>query len=357
MRSSVTSAPIDRQRRAARGVSVIELMVGLVVGLLVSLAATSTAQLFTAAQRQGIGTGGISANISSTVAAIKNDVANGGLGFFGDSAYLCTVLNLSAGAAVVADGAAFAPVRATRVGSNDVLDIVYGSEVAAGASVKTSQASDGTSATLKTLLPVSVGQAVLMASPNVGTPCVVRTVSATTVPTMEVKQKLTFAAAGTHNQGTFATTPTYDENSRIALLGTLQWSRYAIAGTDLTLTRPLDGSVVTLQRNVIAFRVEYGASIDAITPSLNSWEAPTGAFATINDANIGRVRALRIGMVVRSPQAEKAESDGVCRASTAKPQLFGDEVEPDVANWRCYRYRSVEVVAPMRNIIYGLRSS
>lgn len=333
-------------------------MVGLVLCLLISLAATSSAQLFTASQRQGVSAGGSAANAGTVLASIKTDVANGGLGFFGDANYLCTKLNLSTGAAKVVDGGAFAPVQATRVGSNVTLDVVYGSEVAAGASVALSGSSTGTNASLKSLLPAQAGQAVLLASKTVGTPCVVRTVTSTTVPTAEANQLLSFGITGEHNQAAFTTTPTYDENSRVSMLGAVQWNRYALNGTSLELTRVLLGTTSTLMRNVIGFRVQYGTSADSTTDTLSSWDEPSGAFASIDDTNIARVRALRIGIVVRSPQPEKPNAQtGQCEASSAKPTLFGVTIEPDVANWQCYRYRSTVVVAPMRNIIYGLRSS
>ena len=47
-----------RARRVQRGLSIIEIMVGVVVALLVGLAAIGGAVSFTASQRQGIGTGG-----------------------------------------------------------------------------------------------------------------------------------------------------------------------------------------------------------------------------------------------------------------------------------------------------------
>jgi type IV pilus assembly protein PilW len=96
-----------------RGMSIIELMVGIVVALLVGLAAAGSAMMFTASQRQGIGTGGSAVNVGTVLAALKNDSANAGLGFFGDNQFLCSALNLSVNAAKVADDASFAPLRIT----------------------------------------------------------------------------------------------------------------------------------------------------------------------------------------------------------------------------------------------------
>ena len=360
----MTAAAIERGRsnagrgRAVRGLTLIELMVGLVIGMLVSLAAVSSARVFLASQRQAVAVGAGSANAASALAAIKNDVANGGLGFFGDSAYLCAKLNLGLGEKSVADGVDFAPVMATRVGGNDVLDVVYGNQVAAGATVRLASATDGRQASLKTLLPVKAGQAVLIAPTSAGQPCTVRSVTASTPPTVEARQSLAFGPAGRHNQASFSEQPGYGENARVTLLGQLHWNRYAVEGTDLKLTHVIDGSSAVLLRHVIGLRVEYGTAAAAPGSStLEGWrESVEAGWEALDADNIGRVRAVRVGIVVRSPQPEKPEPGSACTASTEKPQLFGNTVEPDVADWQCYRYRSVVVVAPLRNILYGMRS-
>ena len=358
--------PFNASRLQPRrhGMSIVEMMVGLVVGLLVSLAAVSSAQMFLATQRQGIGVGSGAASTASTLAAIKNDVANGGLGFFGNLSYLCTTMNFSVNGAVVSNNTAFSPVQVARAGSNDTLDIVYGSEVAAGAAVKLATASDGTSATLKTYLPIAVNQSVLIAAPTLGTPCTIRTLTAASAaPTAEVKQTLTLDASGTYNQGAYTTNPSYPENSLVSLIGTPQWSRYSLNGTDLQLTNMLAGTTVTLLRNVIGFHVEYGVSA-AGTPGVDGNRSPlllpyqkstAAGWSTVSNANIAQIKALRIGIVVRSAQREKVNNQtSACEASANKPVLFGDTIEPDVVDWKCYRYRTQVVVAPLRNLIYGL---
>jgi len=339
----------------ARGITLVELLVGLVAGLLVGMAAVSSARLFTASQRQGVSAGGSSANIGSVLTSIKNDVANGGLGFFGDSTYLCNRLNLGTGVTPVVDGAAFSPISVTRdAANNDTLNVIYGSEVAAGAAVRLSSTSTGADANLKSLLPAAVGQAVLIASTNLATPCVVRTVTANAAATATTRQLLTFGATGKYNGTTFSTVGSYGENSRVSLLGTVQWNSYQVAGTNLQYTRVLDGATSILMRNVLAFRVQYGTSVNITTDTLSNWDDPAGAFATLDNTNIGRVRALRIGIVVRSPQPEKKNASGACEATQTMPTLFGVAVTPDVTDWQCYRYRSAIVIAPMRNIVHGL---
>jgi type IV pilus assembly protein PilW len=342
----------------ARGMSIIELMVGIVVSLLVGLAAAGSAMMFTASQRQGIGTGGIAVNVGTVLAALKNDTANAGLGFFGDNLFLCNALNLSVDANVVSDADSFAPLRITRDGANDIIDAVYSSQVHAGANVLLRAASDSTSAELMSLLPVGVGQAVLLAPAAPGDACVVRTVTAVTASTDETPQVLAFAAAASHNAAAFTTAVNYPERSRVALLGELRWNRYRVINRNLVMERPMDGSSAVLARNVIGFRAQYGITDGAPnSTTINAWQNAEGVdFAALDSDAIGQVRALRLGIVTRSPQREKPDQAGNCVASDAKPVLFGVVVEPDVvADWGCYRYRTTTTVLPLRNLVMGIK--
>jgi type IV pilus assembly protein PilW len=271
---------------------------------------------------------------------------------------MCPTLNLGVGANLISDGANFTPVQARRVGLNDVLEVVYGSDVSSGAAVSATSP-DALSATLESFLPASVNQSVLIAPDGVVAPCTVRSVTGVTPATPVLKQVLALDAGGTYNQAAFTNVPAHPLKSRVALLGNLQWNRYEIdANRNLVLTRRLDGRSAKMLRNVMGFRVEYGTASAASGGSmLDSWQSPTDVgWAAIDNTNIGWVRALRAGVVVRSEQREKPNANGVCEASTAKPQLFGKVIEPDVVDWQCYRYRSAVFVAPLRNIVYGLKA-
>lgn len=351
--------PAALSPRRQRGVSILELMIGIVVALLVGLAAAGSAMLFTASQRQGIGTGTTMLNVNTVLAALKNDAANAGLGFFGDNLFLCDRLNLSVDATPVADGTSFAPLRITRGAASDQIDVVYSTQVHSGANVLLNAASDGTSAELMSLLPVNPGQAVLLAPavPASGAACTVRTVSAVTPSTDVTPQLLAFAAGASHNDVAFGTAPAYAERSRIALLGELRWNNYSVVDGNLIVTRPMSGQTAILARDVIGFRAQYG--ITDGTPNsttVASWQdADVAPFATLDSTAIARVRALRIGIVTRSPQREKPNNAGVCEASDAKPTLFGVTVEPGIADWQCFRYRSAISVLPLRNLVMGMK--
>lgn len=343
-----------RAGRRPRGLSLVELMIGLVIGLLVSMAALSSLRVFGTGQRQAAVAGGGQLSTAAAIGAIRNEVAAAGLGFFDGRQPLCSQLNLSVGNSVVSDGTAFAPLSVTRVNGNDRLDVVYADDVAAGANLPLATASTGATAETLSTLPAAVGQAVLLAPAATGL-CTVRTVTAVVAGTVDTPQQLSFANTGSHNQAAFTAVPSYPANTgRITLLGTLRWQRYRIDNGNLVLEQPLLGTSAILVRNVIGLRVEYGVSAAAGSPTLAAWRDPTDSgWSTLSAANIGQVRALRLGVVVRSPQREKADAGGSCLASESKPTLFGETVEPDVSDWRCFRYRSSTLVVPLRNLVWG----
>ena len=64
-----------KKPRTMRGVTMIEVLVGLVVGLLVSLAALISANTYMATQRQEVGVGSGAVRTAAAVAALKNEVA------------------------------------------------------------------------------------------------------------------------------------------------------------------------------------------------------------------------------------------------------------------------------------------
>jgi type IV pilus assembly protein PilW len=347
--------------RTQRGFSLIELMVGLVVSLIVGLAATTSAVVFTASQRQSLGVGGMSVNITTALAALKNEASTAGLGFFGDSRFLCSKLNLGIGTVAHWDGTTFAPVRITRTAGQDRVDILQASRVESGATVMLAVSSTGANAYLKSLLPTAVGDAVLMSPKTSGDPCLLRTVTAVTPSTEDTRQILTFAGGGTHNDATFTTNPSYsDDGGGVTQLGQLRWQRYRLDGTNLVLEQPLTGTSAIVARNVVGFRVQYGVSsgTDLTSKTLKDWVDATGTFASLDDTNIGRVRAVRVGVVTRSTVREKANAGGTCEATDAAslPKLFGTAVTSDVSDWQCFRYRSAVVVIPLRNLVIGIKA-
>jgi type IV pilus assembly protein PilW len=344
---------MGRPPRAQAGLSLVELMVGIVVSLLVGLAAAGSAMMFTASQRQGVSTSTVSINGLSVINAIKADLSLTGLGFFDSSEASCGTLNLSRNATVISNGTAIAPLAVMRNGDHDQLDVLYSTTVESGSSVLLDQPSDGTAAAVRSLLPAAVGQTVMLVPESANGLCTVRSVTGVTPSTSTTPQVLAFANTGEHNQTTFTNPPEYNAKSRATLVGALTWNRYRVdANNQLILDRRMDGTSAVLLRDVVSFRVQYGVSTGA-TPTLDDW-VNADDFGVITGLNSDRVRAVRVGVMLRSAQREKAEADGVCRATETAPQLFGFTPSAFTGadtTWRCFRYRTQTVIVPLRNFV------
>jgi type IV pilus assembly protein PilW len=348
-------------RRAQRGLSIVELMIGIVIAMLVAIAASGAAIFFNAAQRQGMGATGALINTTTALSALKEDIAQVGLGFFGESTFLCSNLNLSVGGSNYSVDS-FSPLQVASGGNFDQVDVVYANEVAGGANVRLKGAATAALATLESYLPASVGSAVIFAkAPPAGGRCTVRTVTQVTPAATDVSQTIGYDSSGSHNQVAFAVPTTYGDDDRVALLGDLSWQRYRVSGGNLVVERRFDNTSATLVRNVVAFRVQYGVTAVGDT-TITRWVAPGTVdpdgtnWSALTPVTLPRVRAVRIGVVTRSTQMERRDASGNCVATEALPSLFGGQVTGLPTDWGCYRYRNATLTVPLRNVALGLRS-
>ena len=349
-------APLRRQR----GLSLIELMVGLAVALLVALAAAASAIFFTASQRQGMTTSVTTASALNALAVMKEDIAQTGLGFVSAVRYTCAQLNVSRDGRLLSR-TPFAPLLVVNDGTFDSLDVLYGTQVTGGAAVPLSAPSDTSSADLASLVPVGVGDAVLFAPAHDMAPgtCTIRTVTGVEPATASTPLRLAFDSAGTHNSATFPSPASYLIKDTLTPLGALQWHRYRVDGSNLLLEWPLQERSGVVLRDVVAFRVQYGMAPATVAgarkTTVTEWNDAADVGVLAPEA-IDRLRALRIGIVTRGAQPEKPAPDGTCTATDddAKPKLFGTEVTLS-GNWKCFRYRTAVEVVPLRNFTMGLQ--
>lgn len=335
--------------RARRGLSLVELLVGLVVSMLILLAAFGVGTTFGASQRQSVSASATSADLHSALAALKAEVAPAALGFVVAGTSRCARWNYSQAGTVVADNAPFVPFMATRDAgtAGDRLDLVLTSSVGAAAAVRLAApaaASDG-SLVLQGWMPVQAGEQVLVAPAAPGSACTVRDVTGTVDGPPFVVQ-LGPASYAEPTGG-------YVPDDTVSAIGRIDRRRVELdSGGRLVMTSSWVGSAPSvLAEGVVAWRVQYGVASDTPGASALEWVHPVGPWATLDADTARRVRALRLGLVARSPQLEKG-----CQATTTLPQLFGTVVDvaaADPAGWQCHRYRRAEVVVVLRNIAWG----
>ncbi len=165
----------------------------------------------------------------------------------------------------------------------------------------------------------------------------------------------------------------YSASSKVANLGPAPQFAAFTAGTDpatgTTNTllvfdllngaqAPFNGQPISIADNVVNLQAIYGVAATATDPKVAQWLPPTAPWdaATLMDGTtasadrIARLRAVRVAVVARNAQWEKAA------VSPATFTLFADVPAATVtvtltASDQQYRYKVLETVVPLRNML------
>lgn len=166
--------------------------------------------------------------------------------------------------------------------------------------------------------------------------------------------------------------PIYSPKTKLACLGGLP------GGSALSRTYQIDGArlirsdntgPVAVDKEIVAssiidMKVQYG--IAELPPDdqvvKDNWQDATGIWANPSPSDWKRIKAVRVAMIARSAQNERKPDETECTATTdAMVASFWPNwanfktTNTDVygADWKCYRYKVFESVIPLRNIIWG----
>lgn len=146
--------------------------------------------------------------------------------------------------------------------------------------------------------------------------------------------------------------------ARLACMGNWQDYRYDVVNNELRRNGdPIATEVVNMQ-------AQYGVA-NAASNQVNQWVNATGAWAapTVGDRN--RIKAVRIVVVVRNGLREKDNVTTTCTTNKGiinnGPCAWDDtdyspapmiDLSAD-AEWQKYRYRSFETIIPVRNMLWS----
>lgn len=400
-----------RAKAAARGFTLVELMVAMAVGLVIALAVTGTV-LTTGRQLKVVGsTSGAQSNALIALSAIDAAGRSAGAGLFANGSLVCPTLNAWKDGIVKSNGAVLMPARIADGGSNTASDtIVFTSSGSAGALSGTPLVDKMTSS-VGSLLVSNAGawaasDLALVGAPGSGQPCTLFQVTAaptvgtacagnaTACKTLERASDPSTgynAPAGTYAAEPLfgfandagATPPVYGP-AVVTRLGTsfrrdafaiqcdalVQYDAFSLAALP-ACTAPLtfDANVNAMATEVVQMHAQYGISAAVASDIVTSWVDATGAtWAAPSAANTGLIKAIRVVVVTRSKEPEGTlvtaatctNGGGVVNAG---PCSFDDAQSPVIdlsavavpagKSWRNYRYRVHKVVVPLRNVIWS----
>ena len=379
----------------ARGFSVVELMVSVVIGLLALMFAT---RLMTGAEsnkQAALGGSDSMQNGMQAMFSISADAAQAGYGLNDQIIAGCnTVFGDNEGyelASATMGTATVTPLAAAVIepnGSNpDRLTLYAGSSLSGTGTLRVTAAYSGGTTINVDRRPYGFAKGdVIVVAPDAprGT-CALAQISAdpATAGPPPAQQFIQIAAADDlrFNRGALGAS-FGGSTSRLFNLGPaagLAFHTWSVADGFLRLrATDMEGAAsdpATVADNIVSIQAQYGFDTrpDATFRGDTSARVVQWSDTMINADGLGvagdagdyqRIAALRIAVVARSKSPERAAPGATCTATTALPQVFataepaGVEAVPvtvnvgvtgDSVDWRCYRYRVFETIVPLRN--------
>ena len=363
-RGPASAAPASH----AAGFSLIELMIGLSLGLFTLLAMSQAYIAFHFQHRTGNGGMAAQTGAMSALFAIERDLQQAGRGF-GDRRVLGCDARQNAGASML-----LVPVRIARGtgGAPDRLDILSGNGTAAPARLGAVLAPGAPAIALASTLDMHVAD--MLALQEAGRPCAL--VRIATVDSALRVSRAALDGSALQADGDAVAAGGYSADAMAFNLGRLTRVSYAIRGTVLqrTLTS-YDGASATTQDvadNIVSLRAQYGFDMrpnENPRVEVQSWGQAIldadGSGTTGDRGDWQRLAGVRLAVVARSP-FRQGTGDG-CNTTVAGAanapgwQLAGPDgvlASSDISlahlpDWKCYRYRVYETVVPLRNVVWG----
>jgi type IV pilus assembly protein PilW len=368
----------------SRGFSLIEIMVGLVIGM---LAIIIIMQIFSASDTsRRTTTGGDDAQINGTIAlyGLERDIRAAG---YGVSSYNLTGCSLgyttSQDSAAVTLSGAIAPVIINPPASlvpagdtnTDTLFVMYGNSNSP--SEGDIMIAPSTAGNYQMATPTSFAAndyVIAQTSTRPGTCSLTRDkVASVTSPNVVVSPGVAGLAANSivYNLGQAPIIRAYAV--RNGNLTVCDYTAYNCGSSSYTST--LNSNVwVPIASNIVSLRAQYGRDTSGVATSAMSGIVDTydqttpGSAADTSGLNVycawARVLATRVAVIARSPQYDKtmptstaptwAGSTVVATASASTPanptavtiSLTGS------SNWQYYRYKTLQTTVPLRNSIW-----
>ena len=372
--------------RAQRGVTLIELMIGLALGLIASLAIFSTISSFEAQRRTTASGMDMQQNGLMALYSIDQDIRMAGFGLIDSSttpgSMPCSKIN-AYGTASVWNSAPVVIANNASAG-NDIITVNRlnsdtGGIVTGGkaAGLAANMNSGDTSISVDTSEALHTNDFILVSQANLD--CSLFKVSAipsaTSVTVVNVANAIgdtaqtpTFPASGYSaaasavvadlGPASSASAANTFGSTNPATTPTFATTKYQI-NTNLDLIRTEDNGTTwnTVASDIVAIAAQYGVA-NAGSPTVNCWTDATGTacsgtnWASPPPADVRRIKAIQVAIVARSTQPA-----GSCTASTQPTTWAGITANlSGIANWGwggCYRYKVYQTIIPIRNVIWG----
>lgn len=349
-------------RYRQQGGGMVEIMVGLAIGLVTLLTIYSSLAFYQATKRSAVSGNSALANALAGIELIANDVRLAGLGLTANNSLACTRWNAFFNGTAVANNRLVMPVH-VQAGSfsSDNITVMFGDSVSGGAPARL--LTDMTSPTSEVTVSVAAGaQAAgvgVLANPGSNMPCTLIGITGviTTPSSSIVRHDSGSSPFNPPNpSAVYQQAPAYPQDAVLMTVNTFRWVTWRVNNFVLERVDNITGQVEQIADNVVQLHAEYGVT-DGVSNAIDAWVPATGAWSNLTAANVQRIRALRLAVVARSLQRERnLDAAGDCQTTVTPPTLWAGGMSANLSqipNWRCYRYRVVKTVVPLKNVLWG----
>ena len=352
------------------GMSLIELMVGMLIGLIGIIIITHLYLTNEEYKRSTTGAGTAQVNGAVGLYIMERDVRMAGFGFNNSAALGCSCVG--AGCSPVqyyyngtyssppgpGGGAlpplTFAPILITQgVNAPDSLTMLFSNAPERSLPGSLSETMPQPSSEFKVdgTAGFRVNDLMLVTQ---GTTCMLTQVSAVQTSSQHLQ----------HNPGPWnpvggtSLLPAFSQGASLFNLGTPTWRTYTVANNRLTVSEVLGalagGTPLEIVDDIVDLQAQYGRDLNADgVVAAGEWTTVTPT----NGAEWLQVLAVRIGVLARSPNYVKPAPGTDCDATTVQPTWAGGsfaakDFATATSQDRCYRYRVFETTIPLRNMIW-----
>lgn len=365
--------------RRSSGFSLVEIMVGIAIGLLGVLIIMQVSVVFEGQKRTTSTGSDAQTNGAAALYTVERDVRMAGYGLNVPDALGCSIRRYFGSAEI--SPLSLTPVRIINGanGGPDAIRILASSKDSWSlpTRITVEHQPQATGLFLNTTLGMEVGDILVVFEP--GKTCTL--MQATGIPAGSA-QILHQNTSGWNPPGATNVFPAggYNVGATVLNLGRMIDRTYSLdANNNLVLSEYVSADNTfneqALTADIVNLQAEYGFDTRAgeqSDPRVDRWSATmidADNNGVVNDAgDIRRVVAVRMAVVARSPLMEKANANGVCdttiatatatRAANA-PTWSGGAIDvsknPDGSantNWQCYRYKTFENIIPLRNMLW-----
>lgn len=367
------TTPLPRRSGPAqhRGVSLVELMIGMALGLVVTLV---VAQVMSFAERQKrITSGGSDAQVNGALAlyTLQRELQMAGYGLTGDQDALGCPVKARFGNAGTAFTWALAPVSITdgANGAPDEIAILSASRpFSVPALVTVDHAKTGDRFVVRSPIGVAAGD-MLIAVPE-GYDAATNWCTAVSVSSIAGSNQLVHASGtdGPWNQsGASSIMPTtgYPAGTMLVNAGQLINRSFGVSAANALRQRTLNTTTAATEEQalfpqVVNLQALYGKDTDG-NGVVDTYDTTTPT----TNAGWRQVLAVRLAVVTRSVAYDKDEvttaepvwdvgtSATVSGAATCGASKCLTLKVDSLADWKHYRYEVFDVVAPLRNLLWG----